>query len=93
MREYVPQRYEMNKYIYRLFPKIYFIGQENCIFNYTNFFLWTLEGVVEAVMITLFGLYIFDSPSINADGKSPDMWIASLAMYYCPHPVSPPSSW
>ena len=36
----------MNKYIYRLFPKIYFIGQENCIFNYMNFFLWTLEGVL-----------------------------------------------
>ena len=70
----------MNKYIYRLFPKIYFIGQENCIFNYTNFFMWTLEGVFEAVMIALFGLYIFSSSSINSQGHSPDMWIASLAV-------------
>ena len=38
--KFVPKDYEMNKYLYRLFPKIYFIGQENCIFNYTNFFLW-----------------------------------------------------
>jgi magnesium-transporting ATPase (P-type) len=25
--KYVPHHYEMNKYLYRLFPKIYFIGQ------------------------------------------------------------------
>ena len=78
----------MNKYIYRLFPKIYFIGQENCIFNYSNFFLWTLEGVIEATMITLFGLYIFDSPSINQQGHTPDLWIASLVMYPCLQSVS-----
>lgn len=46
MSRYIPKDYEINKYLYRLFPKIYFIGQENCIFNYTNFFLWILEGVI-----------------------------------------------
>lgn len=39
--QYVPKKYEMNKYLYRLFPKIYFIGQENCVFNYSNFIMWT----------------------------------------------------
>lgn len=43
---FIPKDYEMNKYLYRLFPKIYFIGQDNCIFNYTNFFLWTIEGAI-----------------------------------------------
>lgn len=46
MSRYIPKDYEINKYLFRLFPKIYFIGQENCIFNYTNFFLWILEGVI-----------------------------------------------
>ena len=39
--KFVPKKYEMNKYLYRLFPKIYFIGQENCVFNYSNFIMWT----------------------------------------------------
>ena len=30
---YLPDQYKTNKYFYRLFPKIYFIGEENCIFN------------------------------------------------------------
>lgn len=67
--------------MYRLFPKIYFIGQENCIFNYTNFFLWILEGILEAIVISLFSIYIFSSPSLNSSGYSNDMWLASLTMY------------
>jgi hypothetical protein len=39
---YLPPGFEINKYLYRLFPKIYAIGQQNCIFNYTNYFLWIL---------------------------------------------------
>ena len=38
--KYLPPNYEVNKYIYRLYPKLYFVGQQNCIFNYKNFFLW-----------------------------------------------------
>ena len=41
-KKYLPKDYEQNRYFYRLFPKIYFIGQESCIFNYTNFFMWIL---------------------------------------------------
>jgi magnesium-transporting ATPase (P-type) len=78
--KYVPKDYELNKYLYRLFPKIYFIGQENCIFNYTNFVLWILEGVVEAVIISLFSLYIFSSPSFNSSGQNSDLWLVSLTM-------------
>ena len=55
---YLPGQYRINKYFNRLFPKIYFIGQENCIFNYKNFFMWVMEGAVEAVLITLFCFYV-----------------------------------
>ena len=43
---YLPYQYGVNKYFNRLFPKIYFIGQENCIFNYKNFFMWVAEGAI-----------------------------------------------
>ena len=71
----------MNKYLYRLFPKIYFIGQQNCIFNYRNFFLWVLEGAIEAILISMFSIYIFGTSSLNNSGHSSDLWIISLTMY------------
>ena len=43
---YLPTQFGVNKYFYRLFPKIYFIGQENCIFNNTNYVLWMVEGIL-----------------------------------------------
>ena len=58
-KAYLPGEFGVNKYFYRLFPKIYFIGQENCIFNYSNYFMWMLEGIIEAILITLFCFYIF----------------------------------
>ena len=39
---YLPEQYGINKYFNRLFPKIYFIRQENCVFNYKNFFMWVM---------------------------------------------------
>lgn len=78
--KFVPKDYEMNKFLYRLFPKIYFIGQENCIFNYGNFFMWTFEGMVEAVVITLFSIYILGTSSISLSGYSSDLWLVSLTM-------------
>ncbi len=79
--KFVPKEYEMNKFLYRLFPKIYFIGQENCVFNYANFIMWTGEGMLEAILISLFSIYIIGtSPSISAGGYSSDMWLVSLTM-------------
>jgi magnesium-transporting ATPase (P-type) len=87
--EYIPNGFEVNKYLYRLFPKIYFIGQQNCIFNYRNFALWASEAVVEAVIITFFSLYILSETSVSSGGHSTDMWLASLTMYSSPYAVSP----
>ncbi|MCB0369300.1 MAG: hypothetical protein KDD45_07550 [Bdellovibrionales bacterium] len=82
MTEFIPKDYEINKYLYRLFPKIYFLGQENCIFNYLNFFLWILEGIIEATIVTLFCIYIFSTSSIDSSGYSSDLWISSVTMYF-----------
>ena len=75
----IPKGYIVNKYIYRLFPKIYYIGQENCIFNYRNFFLWVIEGALEACLIFFSTILIFDL-SMNASGYNSDLWIVSLVV-------------
>lgn len=82
LTEYIPKEYEINKYLYRMFPKIYFIGQENCIFNYINFFLWIIEGILEATLVTLFCIYIFTSVSLDSSGRSTDLWLCSVTMYW-----------
>ena len=79
-KKYLPSEFGVNKYFYRLFPKIYFIGQENCIFNYTNYFLWVVEGIVEAIMISLFCIYILGQTSINESGYNSDLWLVGLTM-------------
>lgn len=70
----------VNKYLYRLFPKLYYIGQDNCIFNYRNFFFWVLEGIAEAILIFFFAIYILSTQSVNGSGRSSDMWLVSLTM-------------
>ncbi len=64
-----------------MFPKIYYIGQKNQVFNQKSFIFWIIEGVLESIVITLFTLYILDAESINNSGYSTDMWIVSLTMY------------
>lgn len=61
-------------------PKIYFIGQENCIFNTKNFFMWLLEGALEAVLITLFCFYVLGPASLDSKGISSDYWLVGLTM-------------
>lgn len=45
-QKYLSDEFGVNSFLYKLFPKIYFIGQQNCIFNYTNFFLWIAEAII-----------------------------------------------
>lgn len=77
-QQYLPPGYEINKYFYRLFPKIYFIGQDSCIFNYSNYFLWVGEALVESILVTLFSLYIIGGHAINATGYNSDLWVVGL---------------
>lgn len=76
--EYLPPGYEINKYFYRLFPKIYFIGQENCVFNYKNYFLWVVEALLESIVVCLFSMYIIGNHSLNSSGYSSDLWIVGM---------------
>lgn len=80
--KYLPPGYKINKYFYRLFPKIYFIGQENCIFNYYNYFMWVVEGIIEAIVVTIFTIYIIGELSLNSTGINSDFWIVGLLVYF-----------
>lgn len=78
---YLPPGFEINKLFYRLFPKIYYIGQENCVLNYTNYFMWVLESVLESVLITLFCIYIIGGNSVNETGISSDLWLVGITIF------------
>ena len=91
--QYLPEKFGVNKFFFRLFPKIYFIGQENCIFNYTNYFLWVVEAFVEAILITIFCMYIIGSVSINEMGYNSDVWLVGVTTYFPIYSASPASSW
>ena len=84
-KKYLPAEFGLNKFFFRLYPKIYFIGQENCIFNYTNYVLWVIEGIIEAIMITLFSIYVIGNTSINAAGYNSDLWLFGLTTYPFPN--------
>ncbi len=67
--------------MYRLFPKIYFIGQENCIFNAKNYVAWMIEALIESLIIFFFTLYIISGVSVNSTGINSDYWLVSLTIY------------
>jgi hypothetical protein len=77
----LPERFMINKYFYRLFPKIYFIGQENCIFNYRNYFAWLVEGMLEATVITVIFYFILSQKAVNSNGISESYWLVGLTIY------------
>lgn len=77
----LPKKFKINKYFYRLFPKIYFIGQENCIFNYRNYFAWLVEGMFEATAITVIFYFILSEHAVNSDGVSESYWLVGLTIY------------
>lgn len=64
-----------------MFPKIYFIGQENCIFNYRNYFAWMVEGMLEATLITVISFFILSQTAINAKGYGSGFWLVGLVVY------------
>ncbi len=42
--------------------------------------MWVLEGVFEAILISLFCFYIIADESINSSGYSSDFWLVGLTM-------------
>lgn len=58
------------------------MGQENTIFNYVNFMWWILEALCSGLLITLINIYVLGATSINQNGYSSNMWLASVSRYF-----------
>lgn len=78
---YLPHQYKTNKYFYRLFPKIYFIGQENCIFNFKNYLFWMVQAIVQSIIITIFTFFIIGETSVNETGINSSFWLVSFTIF------------
>lgn len=61
-----------------LFPKIYYVGQKNSIFNYSNLLKWLIEAMFEALLITMICIYVLGEPSINEHGYNSNLGLASV---------------
>ncbi len=73
--------YQENKFLKKYYPKLYYIGQKNTVFTYTNFFLWVAQGLVHGLLIFLFNMYIFNYQIAISDGYTTDLWIMSITLY------------
>lgn len=54
--------------------------------------MWTLEGMLEAVLLTIFAIYILGTSSISSSGYNSDLWLTSLTVYLSTHLVLQQSS-
>ena len=73
--------FEENKFLKKYYPKLYYIGQKNTLFTYTNFFIWVFQGLVDGLLIFLFNMYIFEYQIVNSEGYTTDIWIMSITIY------------
>ena len=73
--------YEENKFLKKYYPKLYYIGQKNTLFTYSNFFLWVFQGLVHGLVIFLFNMYIFEYQIATSEGYTTDIWIMSITIY------------
>lgn len=73
--------YEENKFLKKYYPKLYYIGQKNTLFTYTNFLIWVFQGLVHGLLIFLFNMYIYQYHIATADGYTTDIWIMSITIY------------
>ena len=74
----LPEGYHERQTLKSLYPKIYYVGQQNTIFNYGKFALWLLEAILEALLITMITIYVVGEASINGSGQTSDLWLCSI---------------
>lgn len=74
----LPEGYHERQTLKALYPKIYYVGQQNTIFNYGRFVLWILEAILEALLITMITVYVVGEASINSSGQTSDLWLCSI---------------
>lgn len=64
-----------------VYPKLYYVGQNNLIFTVQNFANWMTQGLIQAIIIFVFHIYSFNTGGMNDNGFVPDLWGFSISIY------------
>ena len=79
------QRYELKelKFLKKIYPKFYYKGQQNKLFNTRRYISWVLQGLSHGAIIFGFCCIVFYYNIIDIKGLSNDLWIFSIYLYTC----------
>lgn len=74
---HIENRDTLKKY----YPLLYYMGQENLIFNVKNFWKTVAKGALHGVIIFLMTFFVMRLSVLNSDGYNSDMWYFSITLY------------
>lgn len=69
------------KFIKKYFPKLYYIGQNNKIFNFFNFLKWIVWAIYHSILFFYLNYLIYDENIMNIDGQNSDFWAFSITFF------------
>jgi len=67
----------------KIYPKFYYKGQQNKLFNRTRFFNWVLQGLCHGAIIFGFCCIVFYYNILDIKGLTNDLWLFSIYLYSC----------
>lgn len=60
---------------------LYYIGQNEAIFNCNRYLKWVLEGLIHSIIVFTIPFYILEQGIIREDGVNGDLWNFSVASF------------
>lgn len=74
--------------IKKLYPKLYYIGSKNTIFNWSSYLSINLLGLCHSLIVFLVPWYVFqESKVMNQEGVNSDFWGISFLSFTCLYTV------
>lgn len=67
----------------KIYPKFYYKGQQNKLFNKVRYFNWVMQGLCHGAIIFGFCLIVFYYSVLNIGGYTNDIWVFSVFLYSC----------
>jgi hypothetical protein len=72
----------------KLYPKLYYIGAKNTIYNWKNYLFQNFIGLIHSVIIFYVPMWIFNANhQLLANGQNNDLWTMSLVSFTCLYTV------
>lgn len=65
----------------KYYPLLYYVGQQNKLFNVPNFFKSVFKGACHAVLIFVVTYLTLKKASVDPEGRVADMWYFSVTIY------------